>query len=397
MGRLIYTPGPAVKIKKGKVGKVVSMIEETASGAFVTIPDGADGVPLRELKVHIDPVQEGSGTPTPENVRPVTGRTGLNAGVFGKNWLPAAPAGTWTQDGITFTSDGNGGYTYIGKSTAETSIILDVGAYILPASGYIHLMNSSTSNFISFGFAYNGTALDPLYSFSAANRKVQLNNAHTGMKANQIIFTVGYNINVTALRTLSPMVLETNDLTPFTPYGRTISVDWEDEAGTVYSGIYDVMTGILTVDSARVMLADLAWTENAVTEHAFDSKIPDRLAGAYTSPAAYSNIYKMYTAASLHNYTYGFGYGTGIILYVKDDRADTPADMVQLFQNEGTYIVYKLASPVTYRLDPVQISTVYGENHFWADTGDVDVIYRADTKMYIDRQVADLQALILEN
>ena len=105
----------------------------------------------------------------------------------------------------------------------------------------------------------------------------------------------------------------------------------------------------------------------------------------------------MYGNTTLKNYTYGFAYGAGTVVSVKDDRADTPADMVQLFQNEGTYIVYKLASPVTYRLDPVQISTVYGENHFWADTGDVDVIYRADTKMYIDRQVADLQALILEN
>ena len=168
MGRLIYTPGPAVKIKKGKVGKVVSMIEETASGAFVTIPDGADGVPLRELKVHIDAVQEGSGTPTPENVRPVTGWTGMNAGVFGKNWLPAAPAGTWTQDGVTVTSDGKGTYTLTGKSTAITEIFLDIEEITLPPDGYTHLLNTGgTQSNIGFGYYFDDTAVGAALTFTS--------------------------------------------------------------------------------------------------------------------------------------------------------------------------------------------------------------------------------------
>ena len=49
----------------------------TVSGPEVTFADAMEGLPLKSLVVEIDPVQEGSGTPSAENVRPITGRTGL--------------------------------------------------------------------------------------------------------------------------------------------------------------------------------------------------------------------------------------------------------------------------------------------------------------------------------
>lgn len=49
----------------------------TVSGPEVSFADAMEGLPLKSLVVEIDPVQEGSGTPSAENVRPITGRTGL--------------------------------------------------------------------------------------------------------------------------------------------------------------------------------------------------------------------------------------------------------------------------------------------------------------------------------
>lgn len=65
-------------------------------------------------------------------------------------------------------------------------------------------------------------------------------------------------------------------------------------------------------------------------------------------------------------------------------------------------IVYPLATPtVITGLTPATMSALMGENNVWADTGDVSVGYRADTKRYIDKvlsdAVAQLQALILDN
>ena len=40
---------------------------------------------------------------------------------------------------------------------------------------------------------------------------------------------------------------------------------------------------------------------------------------------------------------------------------------------------------------------LFGENRVWADAGEVDLTYTADTKLYIDNKLAALTALVLEN
>ena len=54
-------------------------ITESASGSLVTITDGADGLPVKALTVSIEPVQDtSSGDPSPTNVCPITGWTGMH-------------------------------------------------------------------------------------------------------------------------------------------------------------------------------------------------------------------------------------------------------------------------------------------------------------------------------
>lgn len=43
----------------------------------------------------------------------------------------------------------------------------------------------------------------------------------------------------------------------------------------------------------------------------------------------------------------------------------------------------------TYSITPLNISTFYSVNNFWADCGDVTVEYAADTKLYVDVAVSD--------
>ena len=49
---------------------------------------------------------------------------------------------------------------------------------------------------------------------------------------------------------------------------------------------------------------------------------------------------------------------------------------------------YKLATPQTVQLTANEISTLLGQNNIWADTGDAEVTYRADTKLYIEKLTA---------
>ena len=51
---------------------------DTASGSIASFPDGADGIPLKSCIVRVEPVQAGSGDPSPDNERPITGWTGCD-------------------------------------------------------------------------------------------------------------------------------------------------------------------------------------------------------------------------------------------------------------------------------------------------------------------------------
>ena len=50
---------------------------DTASGSVASFADGAN-VPVKSLIVNIDPVQSGSGDPSPDNVRPISGWSEVN-------------------------------------------------------------------------------------------------------------------------------------------------------------------------------------------------------------------------------------------------------------------------------------------------------------------------------
>ena len=54
---------------------------KSASGDIITITDGADNMPLFSAVVNIEPVQSGSGDPSPTNIRPISGWTQVNVWV----------------------------------------------------------------------------------------------------------------------------------------------------------------------------------------------------------------------------------------------------------------------------------------------------------------------------
>ena len=62
-------------------------IWKTVSGSLIHITD-ALASPMRKCEVTLEPIQAGSGDPSPDNVRPITGRTGCEVTRTGKNILP---------------------------------------------------------------------------------------------------------------------------------------------------------------------------------------------------------------------------------------------------------------------------------------------------------------------
>ena len=55
----------------------------------------------------------------------------------------------------------------------------------------------------------------------------------------------------------------------------------------------------------------------------------------------------------------------------------------------GVQLCYELATPIEIQLSANQINSLYGVNNLWADSGDTEVVYRADTKAYIAKKIAE--------
>lgn len=88
------------------------------SGTLVQMDGLVEGYPLG-VKVSWTPAQEGSGDPSPENVRPIQGRTEIKVERCGENLLNIKPFDTSKNKGITFEYTPNGGIHMQGTASAN--------------------------------------------------------------------------------------------------------------------------------------------------------------------------------------------------------------------------------------------------------------------------------------
>lgn len=88
------------------------------SGALVQMDGMLGGYPLG-VKVSWTPTQEGSGDPSPENIRSIKGRTEVKVERCGENLLNIKPFDTRIQKGITFEYVPDGGIHIQGTASAN--------------------------------------------------------------------------------------------------------------------------------------------------------------------------------------------------------------------------------------------------------------------------------------
>lgn len=53
----------------------------------------------------------------------------------------------------------------------------------------------------------------------------------------------------------------------------------------------------------------------------------------------------------------------------------------------GAEVAYTLATPQTYQLTPTEVDLLLGTNNIWTDSGEVEVTYKADVGLYIDKRL----------
>lgn len=236
------------------------IIFDTASGSPASFTDGADGLLLKKLVVNIEPVQSGTGDPSPTNVRPISGWTGCS----------------------------------IYHSGADTSDSTTVSV-AFPAAAHT---------------VYGGT--------------LTINEDGSG----ELVVThaiVSYDKNDT----------------------------WSK-----YYGFYA---------TNKVRVNSISQITNGICNY-FKVRIGSDTVG--------------FNAVSVQ-----YGGNTYFVPRFYYDAVTTVQEWIDYLaaNNMVIQVAYLLDDPVSYQITAQQITALFGTNNIWADCGDVEAIYRADTKLFVEQ------------
>lgn len=341
-----------------------------AEGSIISIDDGKLNAPLKACTVDINPVQSGSGTPSPSNIRPISGWTEANITVAGKNLYDETQTlikGRYTSDGsIAGTSSElnkhtglikiQGGKTYTYYNAIPYTVQI-YGVWFDADEQYIStfaLPKSPTTT--STATAPNNACYVALSIYNETDQKVQ--------------FEVG------------------STATTYEPYtGTTYNIEFEDSGSplTVYGGTLDTVSGTLTVTGAIIDLGTLsyAYDSSGVRFYAIAPQLKNmnQWDGAYGYCSHYEKG-RIGSGGATDGLTVGFGL-YGMYVYIRDTRYSDVTSFREAMN--GVQLVYEIATPTEISLTPAQIiTTLYGKNVIWADSGDIAITYVRDTSIAIN-------------
>lgn len=383
---------------------MASFVTDNASGAVASFPDGADGIPVDSLIAHIEPVQSGSGDPSPENIRPISGWTGANVSRTGVNLIPnALPSNV-----IAGTIDNSG----VIKSATNARVC----AILVPKNTDIYVQkkgDDTTSGNVALGDTGNISVGTPTYNY-AGFTNVTYVSLNTGNHAWLYISSSSADALSLFWTTRELMVhVGTERKTYVAPLQQKyVNVDWTTEAGTVYGGTLDVVSGVLTVDRVKRTLtgAESSWTQyDSSSQHNYYM-----VSLGYNRQlcVAGSGVCTHFPTVIITSSNDAIGChcadSTPLTKFGAFFRWDMSGDFdtlekfktyvaEQYSNNTPVEVCFKVIEGTTYQLTAQEVNTLLGQNNIWADTGDTDVTYKADTKLYIQKLTAPTEDDMVAN
>lgn len=378
---------------------------DTASGAMVTFPDGANGIPVKSLTAQITPAQAGSGDPSPDNVRPISGWTGVTVERTGRNLLKLPPLDRPSRNGVEYEIvDGVLSFSGTSTSTSAPWVNSQHFSYELADNGPYPAGNFqiSVDGFPTGVTSYTYLQLGIFHKDGTSDTSVYLIRGNgTGSAITQISLLDGDKLalflqiarETTVDNTVRVLMTRTGESTDFEPYnGNTYSANWQDTAGTVYGGEMELVSGGLSRTYKAVDMGELEYYKLNDYYYAILPDAVVRPETAQTVPDALCSCYKVVAPNRVSSQTTYDDFACTISasfdrVLLRDSRYSTAADLKAALS--GQKFRYRLAEPQTYQLPGTPIPTHKGVNNVWATTGDVAVNYRADTALYIEKKMGE--------
>lgn len=363
-----------------KAGSLV----DTETGAVVTfLPDRTIQNPLN-LSVAVEPVQAGSGAPSPDNVRPISGWDAVKIDVCGKNLLPD-----------TVIWHANNESTFDGANADAN----DIRARTTPAFDFPY-----QGTFTISGLPSNATSIIQVVCFDKFKNRIGPATVSgftfTPQPDTAYIYILlgGTGFSTSRPSSATIQIEQNSTATAFKPYtGNTYTIRLGQ---TVYGGTLNVTAGTLTIDRAILtLLSNIPRFASQVLGNGYERAyyrfsllgIQQPAKGGMFSHGVYL---ENYTQESGHFYTTS----TDFIVFLPTDGQISAYLDAQEQAGHPVQICYPLSAPIEIQLEPVQIAEIAEQvNNIRSDAGNVTVEFAADLKWYIDSKIAEVQALALEN
>lgn len=335
----------------------------TATGSIATFSTPF-AKPLRSLKAEFTPVQEGTGDPSPDNVRPITGWTGMTLYHASKNIFSS------TIEQGSFNSS-------TGAEVTSSSRIRS--KYVPISAGMFTVSNSSGLDTVVYVYDTNQSFLsdESIVSWQGSTY------TFTVTKAKYVRFAWKNSAGSTITpSSISGIQLECGSAaTTYEPYsGTTLPIDWSS-AGTVYGGYVDLVTGEVWETHRKVPIVrnanDTYWNSwssslmyNSTTMGTANGRRKagtEVLSDTLTPIGGTANPQGVTTLDEIRYYGVNASYPQYLFMANPDglSAADWRKWLYDTYPDAS--LCYELATPtLVTTLTPTELRTLIGTNNIWS-------------------------------
>lgn len=333
---------------------------KTETGEIVTLTDAKGEQYFREMKAEIIPVQSGSGDPSPDNVRPISGFSEVKVTRTGKNLFDKSKAVIGKFINISLQEIENGA-----KSHSELIPVKPSTAYFMNGfgnSGYFAILAvDANKQPITW---YGGASKDAPFTATTPS------NCHY----------VYLNFNTDQIDTMAFYEGNTNE--GYIPYqGNAYTIQLGE---TVYGGTLDVRRGkvrvtkaVATIDGTSIKVEGIYANGTAYTNNVPDIEGDPQYIHQRDARVQCDKL-KSSSFVNISNVPYGIAQSGGYRLVLNIPNLSTVSEFNTWLASNPLSVLYILAEPFEVSVAPEAIKTLVGENNVWTDTGEVTVTYKVD-------------------
>lgn len=373
---------------------------QTKSGSVVSISDARKRY-AKSLSVALEPIQSGSGDPSPDNVRPISGHDSVKVTRTGKNlfnphlyqggsYNPAVGSTFVLTDSPTqFTTDDNRMFTITPTSTWKYYTMV---APIKADATYYRSGKIKSTGTQGISEGYLDADFKVLSKFNNTNTDVTLSGTlkiPSDAKYYYLVITNRSTANVTL--TVTELQLELGSTaTAYEPYqGISVTLSLGQ---TVYGGSVNLVSGAMRVTHSIDVYND---ADGFATWGVNYRKTGITGFFKYSTPVIDNSVFTHCNMLPINSYTWG-GSAIGawnnqtnpqspyyMFCFANDSLGITAGDsnatalskLDAFLMNTPMTVCKELATPQTIQLSPNQIEMLMRNNTVWSDAGVVTLEY----------------------